>query len=406
MSSSASILSLTPGDVAPDDRFARHRLIAWWDQETLAAARVLVIGAGALGNEIVKNLALLGVGNVLIADRDRIELSNLSRSVLFRESDLGEFKSEVAARRARELFPQMNAHAFVGDVVNQLGAGAFRWADVVIGGLDNRETRLHVNRVCWKLGRPWVDGAIEMIQGVARTFVPDVEQQRPCYECTMTARDWDLLNQRRACNMLTREQLSTGHTPTTPTISSIIAGVQTQEAVKLLHGLDVTPARGFVFMGATCESYAVDYQRKTDCLSHERFEQVIELDRTRDALTLRELLAVARTELGVDCTLDLGRDIVERFDCPSCGKSEPVFAPLGALRANHATCPCGAARRIELFHTIRGHESFLDRTVAQTGVPAFDIVAARSGDRLVGFELCADASRVLGTLPTGGLQWA
>jgi adenylyltransferase/sulfurtransferase len=409
VSTPQDILRISADDVAPsDDRFARHRLIAWWDQEKLAAARVLVIGAGALGNEIVKNLALLGIGNVLIADRDRIELSNLARSVLFREADLGEFKADVAARRAREIFPQMNVHAFNGDVVNALGAGAFRWADVVIGGLDNRETRLHVNRVCWKLGKPWIDGAIEMIQGVARAFLPDVEQKRPCYECTMTARDWDLLNQRRACNMLTREQMQTGHTPTTPTISSIIAGVQTQEAVKLIHGLDVAPARGFVFMGATCESYTVDYQRKPDCLSHDRFETIVELDRASDAITLRELLDVARGELGNDATLDLGRDIVERLECPACGKSEPVFAPLGTLRANRAICPCDGTttRRVELFHTISGSESFLDRKLADSGVPAFDVIAARSGSRLIGFELSADAKRVLGPLPTGGLEWA
>ena len=63
-------------EIADDDRFARFRLISWWDQQRLAQAKFLVIGAGALGNEILKNLALLGVGNVLVADRDQIENSN------------------------------------------------------------------------------------------------------------------------------------------------------------------------------------------------------------------------------------------------------------------------------------------------------------------------------------------
>ena len=69
-------LTLTEG------RFARLEAIEWWDQSLLRNARILVVGAGALGNEIIKNLALLGVGNVIIVDMDRIELSNLSRSVL------------------------------------------------------------------------------------------------------------------------------------------------------------------------------------------------------------------------------------------------------------------------------------------------------------------------------------
>src|ERR1700754_1432414 len=96
---------------ASDGRFARFERIGWWDQARLTSARALVIGAGALGNEIVKNLALLGVGRVLIADRDRIELSNLSRSVLFREPDIGRAKAEVAAERARDIYPDIRVQS-------------------------------------------------------------------------------------------------------------------------------------------------------------------------------------------------------------------------------------------------------------------------------------------------------
>ena len=92
--------------VTPEDRYARQRLISWWEQDRLAAARVLVIGAGALGNEILKLLALSGVGHIMIYDMDRIEVSNLSRTVLFKESDAGAFKAEVAAQRVVELNPQ------------------------------------------------------------------------------------------------------------------------------------------------------------------------------------------------------------------------------------------------------------------------------------------------------------
>src|SRR5438874_13606964 len=77
------LLSLQEG------RFARLEAIEWWNQSLLSGAKVLVIGAGALGNEVIKNLALLGVGHLVVADMDRVELSNLSRSVLFREEDEG-----------------------------------------------------------------------------------------------------------------------------------------------------------------------------------------------------------------------------------------------------------------------------------------------------------------------------
>src|SRR4029079_8337707 len=87
------------------DRYGRLRLISWWRQEKLRAAKVLVVGAGALGNEVLKNLALLGVGKVLVIDLDEIEESNLTRSVLFRSSDRGKSKAHAAAKMCAEINP-------------------------------------------------------------------------------------------------------------------------------------------------------------------------------------------------------------------------------------------------------------------------------------------------------------
>src|SRR3954463_3515100 len=103
-------LQISLGDTTAekDDRFHRFKLISWWDQDRLRNAKVVVIGAGALGNELLKNLALLGVGNVLVADMDRIENSNLSRSVLYRASDNGQLKATAAANATRGIYPDMN----------------------------------------------------------------------------------------------------------------------------------------------------------------------------------------------------------------------------------------------------------------------------------------------------------
>ena len=84
-----------------EDRFSRLRLIPWWDQEKIARCRLLVIGAGALGNEILKNAALLGFTQVAVVDLDRIEESNLSRTVLYRVARSG----EVQGGSGRECIP-------------------------------------------------------------------------------------------------------------------------------------------------------------------------------------------------------------------------------------------------------------------------------------------------------------
>src|SRR5436189_5268599 len=128
-------ISLDDAAAEREDRFHRFKLISWWDQEKLKNAKVVVIGAGALGNELLKNLALLGVGNVLVAGMDRIENSNLSRSVLYRASDNGQLKATAAAKAAKGIYPDLKIQAFNGNVVYDLGLGVFRWADVVLGGL-------------------------------------------------------------------------------------------------------------------------------------------------------------------------------------------------------------------------------------------------------------------------------
>ena len=381
-----------------EGRFDRFGLIEWWDQRRLAAARVLVVGAGALGNEIVKNVALLGVGNVLIADMDRIENSNLSRSALYRAADNGKPKAATAARAARDLYPGMNVHAFDGNVVYDLGAGAFRWADVVIAGLDNREARLAINRACFRLNRPWIDGAIEHINGVARVFVPG----GPCYECTMSDADWRLLQHRRSCNLLSRPEMEGGKTPTTPTVSAIIAGVQTQEAVKLLHGLDVIAGRGWVFNGLTAKAYQVEYQRNESCYSHDALDEIIPLPARADTITPRQLLDEARRRLGPGAELELARDVLEKLVCPRCGAAEEMFTSLGRVAASIAWCPgCPDVRReVVTFYKVHGDEPFLDRTLAAIGVPPFDIVTARAprDGRSIGLELSWDAATVLGPL--------
>lgn len=84
-------------------RYHRQELITWWDQSKLKASKVLVVGAGAIGNEVVKNLALVGVGTIKVCDMDTIENSNLARCAFFREADQGFYKAEVLARRAQEL---------------------------------------------------------------------------------------------------------------------------------------------------------------------------------------------------------------------------------------------------------------------------------------------------------------
>lgn len=383
-----------------EDRYHRLRLIPWWDQDRLRQARVMVVGAGALGNEILKTLALLGVGKVMVLDMDRIEDSNLTRAILFRHEDQGQYKAEVAARRVREINPDVAVQPVVGDVNYDLGLGVFREMDLVLGALDNREARVTINANCWKLGIPWIDGAIELMQGVARVFIPS--DNAACYECTMSELDYKLLSQRRSCALLSRDDVLMGKVPTTPTIASIIGGIQVQEAVKLLHshrGLPVLSGSGFVYNGLTNEGYVVQYQRRDDCPAHEQMYDIIELPRSVTDLTGAEAVQLAQTEVGPQAVVELERELCTHLHCPRCQVTTEFFRSLGQVSLAEAQCPkCGLIRDPQLTHCLTGHEDFLDRTLADLGLPLYDIITARQGLTLRRFLLAADRVAALGAI--------
>jgi len=361
-----------PHRIDEDDRYGRLRLISWWRQERLAAARLLVVGAGAVGNEVVKNLALVGVGTTYLIDLDVVEPSNLSRSVLFRAGDGGKPKAHVAAARAREINPEINVVSMHGDVITDLGLGLFADVDLVIGCLDNREARLWVNRQCWKVGTPWIDAGIQEIQGVVKVFVPP---DSACYECAMTERDYQLLNLRYSCPLLKRDEILAGKVPTAPTIASMMAALQVQEALKLLHDLPVAAGSAMVYSGVGNQFYTTKLPFREDCLSHETYPAPIETSLGHGA-TVGELFAAAR-KAGAEGPLSLGleRELVVDVDCPRCGWREEIMRPRTTVRQGEAICPnCREPGRPELVSAIEEGSPLAARTLAAVGIPAYDIV--------------------------------
>lgn len=257
-------------------RYSRFDIIPWWNKNILQNSKVLVIGCGALGNEIIKNLVMTGVGHIFSVDMDKVELSNLTRSVLFRKEDIGISKAETVCKRAKEINDEIEIKYFDGNVF-ELGLGIFKEMDIVICGLDNREARLYVNQSCRKVSTPWIDGAIEVLGGIARGFF---SYEKACYECTFSEADYKSLNKRKSCMLLGITDIQQGKIPTTPTISSVIAGIQVQEAIKFLHKreeLILLDGKGFVFNGATNDSYIVEYQPKEECPSHYTFENILKI---------------------------------------------------------------------------------------------------------------------------------
>jgi adenylyltransferase/sulfurtransferase len=381
--------------VDDDDRYAGLRLIPWWDQTRLRTARVLVVGAGALGNEVLKNLALVGVGEIFVIDFDRVESANLTRSVLFRSTDRGRPKVEVAAEALRDMNPDVRVTAIEGNVLTDVGLGLFREMNVVIGCLDNREARLWVNRSCWKVTTPWIDGGIQEINGVVKVFVPP---DSACYECAMSENDYRLINLRYSCPLLRREDLLAGKVPTAPTIASVIGGLQVQEALKLIHGMPAGPGEALVYNGVASQSYRTQYQRREDCLSHDTYPEPMEIPLDAQTKTAADLFAHLRSR-GPDgaARLLLDRDLVLSLSCDSCGSVQSVMRSLPRVGVRRMTCPeCGEMVRPEICHFVASDSPLAARTLSTLGVPAYDIVRVEDEDGQHAFLLSADRPAVMG----------
>ena len=193
---------------------------------------------------------------MFIVDFDKIEAANLSRSILFREADNNRSKAEIAAARAKSINPDVQVQYLNGDMTTQLGLGIVRRMDVVVGCLDNREARLALNRFCYWVNKPWVDGAIQELLGLVRVFVPG---QGACYECTLSEQALRDLSLRYSCPLLARQNILLGKVPTTPTIASIIGAMQSQEALKLINHMPVEPGKVTHFNGMVNEMHTTAY---------------------------------------------------------------------------------------------------------------------------------------------------
>lgn len=375
------------------DRLGTFQLISWWEREKVAAAKVMVVGAGALGNEVIKNLVLMGVGHIFIIDFDTIELANLSRSVLFRESDTDRQKAEVAAARAKELNPHIHVQYLHGDVTTQLGLGVFRRMDVIVGCLDNREARLAINRFSYWMNKPWVDGAIQEFLGLMRVFVPG---QGACFECTLTEQARRDLSIRYSCPLLARENVLLGKVPTTPTIASIIGAMQSQETLKILHDKPVEPGKVVHFNGITNYMHTTAYLPREDCESHWQYGEVIELPARANMTTLYDMLYIVRADLGSEAVIELDQELITTLSCPKCKTIEQVVKPISKVSFNSAHCPtCGTLREVSMTHVITGEEPYIHHTLSSVGVPPLHILRAYNTQEYRFYELTGDLTEAL-----------
>jgi len=205
------------------DRYSRQIMleeIGYEGQLKLRNAKVCVVGVGGLGNPITTRLVAMGVGKLRIIDRDVIELSNLHRQTMFDESDVGQVKVEIAAKKLQKLNSDIVIEALPISVNDYTALDVVEGCDVVIDALDSVNARYSLNKACVKNNIPLVTGAAVGVSGQVFTIVP---KESACYHCMFPALDEDSMP---TCS------IEGVH----PSILSIIGGIEVSEAIKIITG--------------------------------------------------------------------------------------------------------------------------------------------------------------------------
>ncbi|NUN11077.1 ThiF family adenylyltransferase [Candidatus Micrarchaeota archaeon] len=242
------------------DVFDRQKRIQGWSQEKISSKNVLVLGAGALGNEAVKLLVQLGVGKITIVDYDEIAEVNLNRCVFFSLEDVGKKKCFVLKEKAEKLNNSSEITA-VDKRLEELSEEFFAGFDYCFSCLDNLAARIHLNAKCF--------GKIILIDGGTNAFNGKIQvvDKTACLECSLTKSDYKILWKKYSCVGEVLDFMSS-KMPALATTTSVIASMQVNEFIKLVHGLPALVGKYAFFNGLKNEVVIYEVSQRRDCPLH------------------------------------------------------------------------------------------------------------------------------------------
>ncbi len=205
-------------------RYSRQIMVPGLDldgQEKLLQSRALIVGLGGLGSPSSLYLAAAGVGHLLLADFDTVDLTNLQRQIAHNTASVGQSKTDSASQRIHALNPETEITRIDEKLTAERLAHWVEQADVVVDGCDNFATRFAVNAACVAAGKPLVSGAVIGMDGQIAVFRPDLDG--PCYRCVYA----DTGEEAQSCS----------ETGVLGPLTGVIGSLQAVETVKVLTGL-------------------------------------------------------------------------------------------------------------------------------------------------------------------------
>lgn len=378
-----------------------YRRIDRYPLARVREARVLVIGIGAIGNELVKNLALFDIGHLLLCDMDRVEWANLSHSVLFRKRDHGRSKVKAAAREVKALNSRTKVSPFDCSL-HELGLGVWRRADVIAAGLDSRGARLLLDRICGRVGKDWVDAGLGaptagssaegLLQATVQTFSPSGGfGYEDCLSDNLVREDAEqeldkIISgryHRQGCDYLHEQAVRKLRVPTTPAMASLVGALQAQEVIRRLSpGVWGDTGMGPRRVSVDASRMVMRVDQYTPRAAAPVTPVVEEAGLSARATTVGEMVARAKSDLGPETVVNLGFEYVLGFECSLCHRKErgPFRRSAKSVTCPHCSTPTRSVERRHLGsfmpNYLDGSEPFQGLPLYKLGVPLLDVLTA------------------------------
>jgi len=367
----------------PSSVFSRERA-AGYDPERLRQARVLVVGAGAAGSNLIQTLALSGVANIYAVDPDHIEPSNLTRSPLYiRERMQGKrkrMKAKEVGIGLRSLgIPQLPRYLYATDYIEALGLGAIADADVVAGCVDSNEVRALLADWTRLVGKPYVEVGFRG-EWLNVSVFPNTTEDEPCWRCDHP----HVLRASASCSLYAEQATSSGLVPAIQAAAATSASIAAEAVIQSLHGSFPMGNQRIHLNIRTGQSDKVELSRDPECPgAHKIWPKPAPLS-VAAGDKVQALLDTLDTLLR-DPVVEPPFPFVFKLPCKDCGKPIQLNRPVWKIRYAPKCKRCSPISQTSLtgpvvFSEIGHNEPVLNAPCQQIGLAPATVFSAYSAE--------------------------
>jgi adenylyltransferase/sulfurtransferase len=354
--------------------------------EKIKVAKILVIGAGAGGNELLKNLALMGFGNFTIVDFDPIEASNLSRTTLFSKEDIGKSKAEIAANALQQIaLHESPSIKGINAKIQDVGKQVFLDNDIVVCCVDTMDARAYINDWCVRLKKPLFEMGFEKFT-VQISFFPNELSTDACLREAIGFGYFT--GTRQSCSKLKMVDTKLVHIPTIQVAAALAGVLVAIEIISFLKGESRLKNKVLQYAADYHRILEIEYPQSEKCHLHENVNyQEFQSKLDVKTNTFKDLLTELEDKLNADFYINWDEEFIYSMECESCGKEMIVKKFKSDVYDNNRWCADCTDKynesegvkakwliNKELFLTNPNHKFFLELPMSDFGIKGNDII--------------------------------